>query len=235
MSGILYGVGVGPGDPELITVKALRIMKECDIIAFPGEDPKESVAYHIAEQAYPEICRKEHLPLVTPMTKDRRILNENYAACAKHIEELLDRNQSVAMLTLGDPTVYSTYNYIQRLVLADGYRAEMISGVTSFCASAAHLLDSLADRSEQLHIIPASYQIEEALQLSGTKVLMKAASRLKHVREILKQHDGQVMMVENCGMPDETVYHSAAEIPDTGSYYSVLIVKDRETEEEADD
>lgn len=74
MTGKLYGVGVGPGDPELITLKALRLTKEADILAFPGENPKESVAYRIMKGAYPEIDSKQMLSLPMPMIKDREEL-----------------------------------------------------------------------------------------------------------------------------------------------------------------
>ncbi len=226
MSGILYGVGVGPGDPELITLKALRIMRECDLIAVPGENPKESIAYQIAEQAFPEIRDKQMLPISTPMTRDRKLLNENYEKHADEIMKLLDNDQTIAMLTLGDPTVYSTYMYIHKLVRRAGYPAEIISGVTSFCAAAAQIGASLAERNEQLHIIPSSYQIEDALTLPGTKVLMKSGSKLGKVKELLQIADCDVVMVENCGMENENIYRSAEEMPEKGSYYSLIIARE---------
>lgn len=227
MAGKLYGIGVGPGDSELITLKALRLMKECDVIGIPGKDPSESVAYKIAQGAYPEIGDKELLFVVTPMTKDMQILKEGYALAAKNIEALLKEGKNVGLLTLGDPTVYSTYIYIQRNVIADGYEAEIINGIPSFCAVSAKFGDSLVDRQEPLHVIPASYQIEDALRLPGTKVLMKAASKLGEVKQILKDNGCKAMMIENCGMPDEKIYRSTEEIPEVGSYYSLTIVKER--------
>lgn len=74
MTGKLYGVGVGPGDPELVTLKALRLTKEADILAFPGENPRESVAYKIMKGAYPEIDTKQMISLPMPMTKDKEQL-----------------------------------------------------------------------------------------------------------------------------------------------------------------
>ena len=82
--GLLFGVGVGPGDPELITVKALRILAYCDVVGIPGKEPSQSVAYRIAAAAYPEICGKEKLMLETPMTKDYNLLNRNYDELASH-------------------------------------------------------------------------------------------------------------------------------------------------------
>lgn len=227
MAGKLYGIGVGPGDPELITLKALRLIKECEVIGVPGKDPSESMAFKIAEGAYPQIIEKALLFLTTPMTKDMKILREGYAQSAKKIEGILDTGKSVALLTLGDPTIYSTYIYIQRNVVADGYEAEIVSGIPSFCAASAKLGDSLAERREPLHVIPASYQIGDLSELSGTKVLMKAGSRLGEVKQILEESGCEAVMVENCGMPDERVYRSTAEIPEKVSYYSLAIVKER--------
>ena len=227
MAGKLYGIGVGPGDPELITLKALRLMKECDVIAVPGKDPSESIALKIAMGAYPEIKNKELLLIATPMTKDMKVLKEAYVNGAKLVEKALDEGKSVGLLTLGDPTVYSTYIYIQRNVVADGYEAEIVSGITSFCAVSAKFGDSLVDRHEPLHVIPASYQIEEALKLPGTKVLMKAGSKLNEVKKVLKDNNCEAVMIENCGMENEKMYYSTDEIPDQGSYYSLTIVKEK--------
>ncbi len=226
MRGTLYGVGVGPGDPELMTLKALRVIQECDVIAVPGPDPSDSTAYKIAERTYPEIREKQILPIPTPMTKDQTLLSRNYREQTEIILHLLDSGKSIAMLTLGDPCVYSTYMYIHKLVRAAGYPAEIISGVPSFCAAAARIGISLAEREEQMHIIPASYQLEDALALPGTKVFMKAGSRLTDLKQLLQQQNCDTVMIENCGMENEHIYRSAEEIPEQGSYYSLIIVKD---------
>ena len=107
-----------------------------------------------------------------------------------------------------------------------GYDVKIVNGVPSFCAASAELGDSLADRSEQLHIIPSTYEIEEALELSGTKVLMKAASRMPAVKEALRRKGLRAAMVENCGMENQKIYTDAEEIPEEASYYSLVVVKD---------
>ena len=208
MTGILFGTGIGPGDPELMTLKAVRLIRENDTIAVPGEKPEESIAYQIAVQAVPELA-------------------ENHRRGAEKIEELLDAGKNVVFLTLGDPTVYSTYLYVHRRVLEDGYDARIVSGVTSFCAAAASLSEGLVENSEELHVIPASYQIEDALELSGTKVLMKAGKKMPAVKQFLKEKNCRAVMVENCGMDTEQKYFSAEEIPDQASYYSLIIVKEK--------
>ena len=112
MKGILYGVGVGPGDPELMTLKAVRLIKENDIIAVPGADVRETVAYKIAVQAVPELADKELLPIYMPMTHDKAELELNHEKGAKTLEATLDTGKNVVFLTLGDPTIYSTFTYV---------------------------------------------------------------------------------------------------------------------------
>lgn len=225
--GKLYGVGVGPGDPELLTIKGLKILKKVDVIGIPGKNPSESVAFNIARGAFPGIDQKQLLLLETPMTKDRDVLDDGYEKAADQIIKCLDEGKDVAVVTLGDTTVYSTYIYMMRNVLAKGYEAETIPGITSFCAVSAYMNDSLVDRDEMLHVVPASYQIEDALEMPGTKVLMKAASKLAEVKKVLKNKGHQAIMMENCGMENQMVYNNLDEIPDKASYYNLLIVRER--------
>ena len=130
-------------------------------------------------------------------------------------------------MTLGDVTIYSTYLYVHHRVAEAGYPVEIVNGIPSFCAVAARLNMGLVEKSEMLHIIPASYQIEEALKLPGTKVLMKAGKQMGHVKELLKQADATAVMIENCGMPGEKIYSTIDEIPEDAGYYSLIIVKEK--------
>lgn len=228
MKGTLYGIGVGPGDPELLTLKALRLIKAADVIALPGEEPKETVAYKIVEGAYKELSEKVLLPVPMPMTKDPELLEKYHSEGAALVKKELDEGKNVAFLTLGDPTVYSTYIYVHKRIKEMGYNTEIISGITSFCAVSAKLDTGLVEKSQMLHVIPASYQVEEALKLSGTKVFMKAGKKMKKVKEAILSSGAQGMMVENCGMPEEKIYKSVEEIPDTAGYYSLIIVEEGE-------
>lgn len=227
MAGKLYGVGIGPGDPELLTLKAVRIIRESDVIAVPGQKKEDTVAYQITVQAVPEIAGKEILEIDWPMTKDKEILERSHKSAADRVAEALESGKNVAFLTLGDTTVYATYLYVHKLILERGYEAEIVSGITSFCAVAARLNMGLVENSEPLHVIPASYQIEDALKLSGTKVLMKAGKKMAEVKKQLLAMDAEAVMIENCGMPGEKIYYSAEEIPEDAGYYSLIIVKER--------
>ena len=226
MKGTLYGIGVGPGDPRLMTYLAVDTIKRCPVIAVPADGKGKAVAYKIASGIVEDLDAKECLNLSTPMTKDKAILDAAYQTAADTIIEQLEQGKDVACLTVGDPTIYSTYIYIHRLVKAKGYETEIVNGIASFCAVSAKLGDSLVDRSEQLHVIPSTYDIEDGLKLPGTKVLMKAASKMPIVKETLKRNDLKGAMIENCGMPEEHIYHGVDEIPDQASYYSIIVVKE---------
>ncbi|MDO4650230.1 MAG: precorrin-2 C(20)-methyltransferase [Eubacteriales bacterium] len=227
MPGILYGVGVGPGDPEYLTLKAIRTMKENQVIAAPGEDVKETTAFKIAVQAVPEIAEKELLPVFMPMVMDRNIQRENHKKGAAIIEEVLDQGKNVVFLTLGDPTVYSTFSYVQEIVEAHGYETRLVSGITSFCAAAARMNLPLVEWQEPLHIIPAVHKLDALPKEPGNYVLMKSGSKMNQVKAALAESGLEVSMVENCGMPNEKIYRSLSEIPDDAGYFSLIIAKEK--------
>lgn len=229
--GILYGVGVGPGDPELMTVKAVRTVERCPVIALPQSGRGECTAYEIAKEAVPALEKKEKLLLSMPMTRDQDTLLESWREAADQIARKLDLGQDVAFLTLGDPAVYSTYLYLHRLVEKMGYEARMIPGVPSFCAAAARLGWGLCENRQPLHILPASYDgTEEALSLPGTKVLMKAGSSAAEVMDALGKRGlrSRTGLVVNCGMAGEKAYQSLETTPEEQGYFSLYIVKEEE-------
>lgn len=229
MQGKLYGVGVGPGDPELLTLKALRLIKENEVIAVPGKDIRASVAYQIVKGAYEDLDKKTLIPVAMPMTKDPQVLKTNHDKAADQVEDYLREGKNVVFLTLGDTTVYSTYLYVHKRILERGYEAEIVSGITSFCAVAARLNMGLVEADQPLHVIPATYkaqEMDEILKLPGTKVLMKTGKKMKQVKESIEKSGQKAVMIENCGMPSEKIYRSAEEIPEDSGYYSLIIVKE---------
>ena len=230
MKGKLFGTGVGPGDPELLTIKALRQIQKADVIAVPGNEIKESVAYKIVKGVYEELDEKQLIAVPMPMTKDPMILKQNHEHAADEVETWLKQGKDVVFLTLGDPTVYSTYMYVHKIIVERGYETEIISGIPSFCAVAARLNMGLVEMAEPLHVIPATYnadKMEEVLALPGTKVLMKAGKKLGKVREGICNSGNEAVMIENCGMPDEKIYRTAEEMPEQAGYYSLIITKER--------
>ena len=229
MQGKLYGVGVGPGDPELLTLKALRLIKENEVIAVPGKDIRASVAYQIVKGAYEDLDKKILISVAMPMTKDPQVLKANHDKAADQVEDYLREGKNVVFLTLGDTTVYSTYLYVHKRILERGYEAEIVSGITSFCAVAARLNMGLVEADQPLHVIPATYkaqEMDEILKLPGTKVLMKTGKKMKQVKESIEKSGQKAVMIENCGMPSEKIYRSVEEIPEDSGYYSLIIVKE---------
>ena len=245
MVGKLYGVGTGPGDPELMTLKAVRVIQECDVIALPIskkeeiEEPvlwemgeireeilKRCVAYQIALLNVPQMRKKPALCLPMPMCKDKEELKSIHDKDADAVAGLLLKGKKVCFLTLGDPTVYSTYLYVHKRIQEMGLPVEIVSGIPSFCAVAAKHEIGLVENKEALYVIPSSYGVEESLQLSGTKVLMKAGGQMEKVKEEIKKTKQKFYMVENCGMPEEKIYTDIQDVPKDTSYYSLIILKE---------
>ncbi len=223
--GTLYGVGVGPGDPELLTLKAQRILSQADVIAVPDKGAGEKTALNIIGNL------AEGKPLLycsAPMVRDPVQLEAAYTENAEKIAALLDDGKTVAFITLGDPSVYSTYLYTHRRVLAMGYEARIIPGVPSFCAVAAVLGEGLCEGSDRLLIVPASHQdIGDCLTVDANYVFMKAGREIGKLRDTLAAHGllDRAAMVENCGMETERVYPRFAGAPDGSGYFSVVLVK----------
>lgn len=230
MAGKLYGVGVGPGDPMLMTLKAVKTIESCGAYAVPSEKRESSAAYKIAS-AVVDLSGKKCIEIEMPMTKDKQKLAKAHEKGAGQLKAALDSGMDVAMLTLGDPTIYATYIYLHRKIEALGYETEIISGVPSFCAAAADLKIPLTEKGQELHVIPASYDAASALELEGTKIFMKAGSKMRRLKEMLgekeKAQGMEVYMAQNCGMEGEKLYYGAADMDEDAGYYSIVICKDR--------
>lgn len=225
-TGTFYGVGVGPGDPELITRKAARLIRECDILAIPHRDAKRCFAYQIALGAVPEAKDKQVLCIDMPMTHDRAAREAAYEAGAAAIADALKAGKTVVFVTLGDPSVYSTFAYLSAKTSAEGYAAQWIPGVPSFCAAAARLGTPLCSDREELHILPGSANAKEALIYPGTKVFMKGETEA--LLTALSEKGIPAQAVENCGTDDERVYAAREAIPADAGYFLVTIVKEKE-------
>ena len=226
-AGILYGIGVGPGDPELLTVKAIRVMKQCDMLAVPGKNHLESVAYQIAIRAVPQLSEKTWISIEMPMTRDQQKLKVSHDQAANQLEAYLHRGIHVGMLNLGDITIYATFLYVQKRIAMRGYRTEMINGVPSFCAVAALLGVGIAEGKEQIHILSQPEQIKESIYLPGTKIVMKMGKNMAQVKQWVKEAGVEAFAVENCGMPGERIFGSIEEMDDQMGYYSLMLLKDQ--------
>ncbi len=228
--GTFYGVGVGPGDPELITVKALRVIGQCPVVAAPRTKSGEMLALEIVQQAMP-LEDREILPMDFSMDRDPAVREARYRACADQAAERLDAGLDVAMVNLGDVSLYATAGYIIDELDRRGYRTEMIPGITSFAAVAARLNISLTDLTEPVHIIPASsVDPEQIPAMAGTKILMKSASQLPKVLQVLKENGllERTALAANCGLPGEVLVPRLSEdfeLPEEAGYFTTLIIR----------
>ena len=141
--GTFYGVSVGPGDPELMTLQAVRCLENCPVIAAPQTPKGGMLALDIAKGAV-ELSGKTILPLRFAMSLDPAVQKAAHIEAARAVKEYLDAGQDVAMLNLGDVSVYATFGYLQEILEAEGCKTVMLPGVTSFCAAAARLGQSLS-------------------------------------------------------------------------------------------
>lgn len=223
--GKLYGVGVGPGDPELLTRKAERVLGEADIVAVPDKGAGEKTALNIVSDL---VAGKELLSCPAPMVRDQAVLEASYQESADRICARLDEGKTVAFITLGDPTVYSTYIYVHKKVLARGYEAELIPGVPSFCAVAARLNTSLCEGAERLLIVPASHDAADCLDIRANKVFMKAGKAIGELQAQLAERGllEHASLVANCGMEGELVCPRFADMTDGTGYFSIVLVKE---------
>ena len=222
--GKLWGVGVGPGDPELLTVKAVRVLREADVVIVPDASSGDKVALNIAK----DYLKGKQIQFVkTPMVRDKTVMDAAHEQAADTISALLDDGKQVAFLTLGDPAIYSTYMYIHQKVLRRGYAVEVVPGIPSFCAAAARLNQSLCLGREPLIIIPASHDQNDLMDLPGNKVFMKAGRSILELQQALAEKgllEG-ASMVENCSMENEHVYFHFADLKEPSGYFSLVIVK----------
>lgn len=192
MLGKVYGLGVGPGDPELLTVKAYRIMKEADVIAFPKKRRgSNSYAYKIIEH-YLDGEDKEMLPLVFPMTREEDILLAEWTNIANEVYEKVKEGKDVAFITEGDPLLYSTFIHLMRRMNELYPEVELISipGISSVLATASRLMTPLAKGDEWFAIIPATEDMEKmkkAIEDHETVVFLKVAKVLPQMIELLEQ------------------------------------------------
>lgn len=220
MLGSFYGVSVGCGDPELMTLKAVRVLNQCRVVAVPVSNGK-TTAFDIAKQVV-DFSNKTILELQFPMVRDKATLDTIHIKHANTIMEYLKQGLDVAMVNLGDVSIYSTYSYVCEKLKRYGVTIESISGVTSICECANRLNLSLTTMNQPIHVVPSSCtNIEDTLKLEGTKVIMKTSRDTTKLQALLKGKDYYVC--QNCGMPQEDFSQN---LSSTTSYFTIVILKD---------
>lgn len=229
--GEFYGIGVGPGDSELVTLKAVRIIKSVDCIFAPRADSKGS---SLALDIVSNVCEgKRVVEQVYPMVKDRSKLEAAWLASANEIKRELDAGNSVAYLTIGDPLTFSTYCYLlqQLSKIIPAQKIHTIPGITSYNAAASLANFSLIEQSEKLAIIPVSSNIDElrpVLNSFDTVILMKVAKKLDEVIELLEDMEliDNSLFASYIGHKNEFITRDIQSLKGAGKgYLSVIIVR----------
>lgn len=233
--GKFFGIGVGPGDPELLTLKALRVLNSVPVLAVPRSSESGdgvSRSFTIVKEAV-DLSGKEVLELPFPMTMDKDALKMSRNEAAARIVERLEKGTDVAFITLGDPMLYSTFSYLMPLVLEalPSLKIESVPGVTSFAAASCAALCPLAESNERVIIIPAVYDMEslrEAILSSDTVVLMKVSRHFDKVLDLLESMGlkQRAFMASRVGWPEGTLTKDLEALRGRKlDYFSTLIIR----------
>ena len=209
--GKLFGIGVGPGDTELLTLKAARILETVPVIFSPkSSKEKDSIALSIVRPILEKREDYKRLMIVAPifpMIEDKSELEKIWDSAAEMIAQYLDSGRDVAFVTLGDTSVFSTYSYVQKRLIGE-YEIETIPGITSFTACAATRNKALVEQNQILTIIPKiDDRLEQVLEYSDSIVLMKASRNTEELEAKIDEKDRkkEIYSVQNCTREDEKI------------------------------
>jgi precorrin-2/cobalt-factor-2 C20-methyltransferase len=231
--GTLYGIGVGPGDPQWLTVQAVRILAGCRHVCAPrSQRAGRSVALEIARSyLHPQAVVHE---IAFPMSTDEAVLGQSWRQAAAEVHAILARGDDCCFLTLGDPLLYSTYVYLLEHLRAldPGVYVVTVPGITAMSAAAALANFPLGRGKEPVTIVPAADDLaplSAALGRGGTVVLMKIGGRLEAVLDLLHQRGllGRGVLVSHAGMPEQRVETDLGRLraqPQEAGYLATLIV-----------
>jgi precorrin-2/cobalt-factor-2 C20-methyltransferase len=226
VTGTLYGVGVGPGDPDLITLKAWKLISTAPVIAYLAANGKESTARDIAKPHIPASAR--HLVIDMPMRVEREPGERAYDAGAAAIATELNRGHDVVMLCEGDPFFYGSFMYVFAR-LARSYPCIAVPGVTSITASAASLRRPLSARNEVVKVLPATLpedRLREELLTAESAAIIKVGRHLAKIRNILGLLDlaSRAQVIVKATHKDEKVTPLLAITEDHLPYFSTILV-----------
>lgn len=224
-SGTLYGVGLGPGDPELITLKSARLIAAAPVIAYPTLAGGESFARAIAADLIREDARELRIDI--PMTTDRAPAQKAYDASAAEISDVLRAGENVVCLCEGDPFFYGSFMYLFARLSGD-FPTEIVPGVTSVTACAARAGRPLVARNERLTVLPGPLSEDELrLRIEGAEsvAIMKVGRHLPKIIRVIETlgYLEQAVYVERASLPDERVL-PLSDAPEAAPYFSMILL-----------
>lgn len=229
MNGILYGIGVGPGDPELLTLRAMRALREADVVLSAASSKNEhSIARSIAAPYLSDAIAEQELRF--PMTHDRAALKLAWRENAEVTASLLQDGKNVVFLTLGDPLIYSTFGYLMQSLkkICPDASITVIPGITSFQAAAAATGTILCESHENLLISPGIKSEEtllQDLQLADNIAILKAYKNIDAIRQALRKTPKKLRhtFVSRLGLEGEQVCGLIEDVPTQPTYLSLLL------------
>ncbi|WP_299291982.1 precorrin-2 C(20)-methyltransferase [Nitrosopumilus sp.] len=238
MSGLI-GIGVGPGDPDLLTVKAVKAIQNADIIMCPAsKEDRPSIALSVVDPLIDKSKNQEIVKLIFPMTKDKDILEQTWKRNAKIMAEKVLSGKNVVYLTVGDPYLYSTWIYMHK-DLEENYpdmKISVIPGIVSMFTFASKVGVSIAEGAEKVAIIPSCYDlssVKEIAKNSETMVFLKDGRYFDQVINVLKESgfpDDSIFAIgQDLGTENEIIRKlTLGDVNDdtlTTKYFSILVVK----------
>ena len=230
MRGTFYGIGVGPGDPELLTVKAIKAIEAADVLIAPKTEKKEgSVALEIARPYLKKDI--EIVYQVFPMVKDFAEDTGAWEANKEEILALLNAGKNVAFLTLGDPMFFSTYIYVFRLLEHEDVDIVTIPGVPAFIAIGSHVGRPIVEGNDVLAIIPGTApqeRLEEVMAVASSAVVMKVYHNSAEIIDLLRRNHmaKDAVLVSRVGLDGERVIHDLeAHADEKLNYLSTILAR----------
>lgn len=225
MTGVLYGVGLGPGAPDLITLRAARLIEAASVVAYPTLAGAASFARSIAADLIgPGV---QEIVMDVPMSVERAPAQDAYDKGAAEIAAALDAGQDVVCLCEGDPFFYGSFMYLFARLSAN-YQVEVVPGVTSVTACAARAAMPLAARNERLTVLPGPLPEDELrARIEGAEsvVIMKVGRHLSKIRGVIDALGltGDAVYVERATLPEEVVL-PLADAPEKAPYFSMILL-----------
>ena len=235
----LIGIGVGPGDPELLTVKAVNAIQNADVILCPAsKEDRPSIALSVVSSLIDKSKNQEIIKLIFPMTKDQKVLEETWKKNAKIMAEVVLSGKNAVYLTVGDPYLYSTWIYMHKEIekTFPSVKINVIPGIVSMFTFASKVGVSIAEGAEKVSIIPSCYDlstVKEIAKNSETLVFLKDGRYFDQVVNLLKESgfpDNSIFAIgQDLGTKDEVIRKlTLGEVNDgtlTTKYFSILVVK----------
>ena len=225
MTGVLYGVGLGPGAPDLMTLRAARLIEGAGVVAYPSLAGAASFARAIAAELIAP--NAQEIVMDVPMSVERAPAQAAYDKGAAEIAAALDAGQDVVCLCEGDPFFYGSFMYLFAR-LSNNYRVEIVPGVTSVTACAARAGLPLAARNERLTVLPGPLpedELRSRIEGADSVVIMKVGRHLAKIRGVIDALGltDQAVYVERATLPEEVVL-PLAKAPEKAPYFSMILL-----------